>query len=290
MFCAFGDRRSFSDPVSGLSYVASIDLEKQYALIGKGKMTASTLPLFLHEATHSWCAVSPVGNALAILNGRARQLATAFLAHPQNSSLKERFRSALQRYEALTTVLRPIAEGLALVSEFDAKAPAVGARLFSAPMDWVATLAGHGVPEVIRSDFVNSKLTTSRWSDELIQKRADLLASTFDVAEGGYLLGYMCLKAVFRQLLSAHGNVVTLDEMIKLARLTIYSDVEVIHEALAESPYPVDLPARMARSVVGRLRAFFLDGRFPERIDRIRRLLDERVGGEPRSIMRSTSP
>jgi hypothetical protein len=240
-------------------------------------MTAITLPLFLHEATHSWCATSPVGNALAILNGRARQLAIAFLANPQSSSLKERLESALLRYDALTTVLRPVAEGLALASELDAKAPTMGARLYSAPMDWAATLAGHGIPEAIRSDFLNSKLTKSRWSDEFIRKRADLLASTFDVAEGGYLLGYMSVKALFRQLLFVHGNVITLDEMINLARFTIYSDVNVIHDALAEGPYTADLPTRMARSVADRLYGFFLDGKFPERIDRLRRLLDDRA-------------
>jgi hypothetical protein len=187
------------------------------------------------------------------------------------SKLKEQFEDAFLRFEAASLALRPIAEGLAMMCELDCYAPEFDHKMYSAPMWWTAPLAAKGLPESIVTDFVNAKLNEVRRSDEYLAKRADLLASDFSCADGGYLLGYMICKAVFSRL-NKTARRVTADEFLKIARYLIFSDASLASLILDTRTIALDLAALIAHRVSHRLSNFFLASDVDTRLARLRNL------------------
>src|SRR5437667_214835 len=111
--------RSFTDPVTNWTLISGVDLDRHLA----GMMQAGRYPIdFLHELVHHWCFHTPVGLALALLQLRARRRAV-LLAGEQDNHLGFDTWDVLDdtvRYETAITLMRPLAEGLALYAEFDA--------------------------------------------------------------------------------------------------------------------------------------------------------------------------
>src|SRR5687767_4294217 len=86
--------------------------------LGWGTAGPERLGVFLHEATHHWCFLSPVGFALAGMAMRSRQKMLRYLEQPDASATRA-LTADIGRVNATVAFLRPMAEGLALFAEFD---------------------------------------------------------------------------------------------------------------------------------------------------------------------------
>jgi hypothetical protein len=120
--CALGDDRSWTDLITNMTQLSAVRVDQDFdALMGWGSLPPQLLPGFLHELTHHWCFLSPVGFALATLQLRARRSGVLLSSgHGDRDELSNRLFADLARYETVSTMLRPLAEGLALFAEFDA--------------------------------------------------------------------------------------------------------------------------------------------------------------------------
>jgi hypothetical protein len=250
--------------------ISSIVLTEHLELIETGSLTSDCLPIFLHEATHNWCAVSPVGNALAALHCRLRLITNALAISFDDQELRREFTELFLRFEAASIALRPIAEGLAMLCELDCYPPEFGHKLVSAPMWWTAPLTARGLPNSVVTDIVNTKLSEVRRSDQYLMKRANLLASDFSCADGGYLLGYMACKSVLWRLNETKRRL-TADEFLKIARYVIFSDARLAFEIAAQHrTSPTALGRLIAERVSHRLSQFFLTDNVAARIAQLR--------------------
>jgi hypothetical protein len=133
-------QKSFVDPVSNLTVLSSIDLTRDIVNLIQLKFPEMALPAFLHEITHHWCFLSPVGSVLSLLSLRAYRSAILIAASQskevadilrysmgeiqisppfQGYSVAD-FQKDMIRYETALNILRPLAEGMALFAEYDA--------------------------------------------------------------------------------------------------------------------------------------------------------------------------
>mgnify|MGYP003289546860 CR=1 FL=1 len=119
-FYSLLDQRSFINPVTNLTVISSFRSEDHLPALASSTLPWSCLPAFLHEATHHWCLMHPVGGALALLNLRARRAATALERRSRfGADDSARLVSDVLRYEAFINVQRPLAEGIAMFAECD---------------------------------------------------------------------------------------------------------------------------------------------------------------------------
>lgn len=174
-----------------------------------GGAPADFLSLFLHEATHHWCFITPVGSAIAALILRARQHA-AMLAEGADDSVIEALLNDLVRARAAMMYLRPFAEGLACFAEFDA-ASKIRSRALSPIMRWTgllfadprrtAAMAKDGVPlNVAFDEGVLNVLARLRRDPATLDRKASLLLQPLAASAGGYLPGYLAVKSLWRTL------------------------------------------------------------------------------------------
>jgi hypothetical protein len=102
--------RSFVDPTTNEMVISDFSLPDYLPwLRGRPVAGSRLLANFLHEWTHRWCFHSRVGSALALLRMRA-----ACRAYTDRSEFDDYVRCM-----TVSSVLEPLAEGLALFAEFD---------------------------------------------------------------------------------------------------------------------------------------------------------------------------
>ena len=92
--------------------------EHYQALLHGEDLPASTFSSFIHEATHHWCFISPVGTALSALHCSVARRALHWLATGDESETMAALED-LCAYEIALSWLRPLNEGLALFAEYD---------------------------------------------------------------------------------------------------------------------------------------------------------------------------
>src|SRR4051812_22619938 len=64
--------RSFTNLLTNTTVLPAIRARSDLGAVVKGSLPRDSLLPFLHEATHNWCFLTPVGTALATLAARAR--------------------------------------------------------------------------------------------------------------------------------------------------------------------------------------------------------------------------
>jgi hypothetical protein len=203
--------RSFTDPLSNLVFLSSLNVGRHIQQIQDKDLPPESLPAFMHEATHHWCARSPVGLAEMLLFFRARRAALRYSQQTRAAGTEdaiEQFHKrrdaewtvldAVARYEFSQGLMRPLSEGLALFAEHDAS---VGfAETISVPALLGSALYAQGL--ALKSDRPFSKfplvLAGSRLTKTHIRRKADLLVQPLDCRDGGYLPGYLGLKMAWR--------------------------------------------------------------------------------------------
>jgi hypothetical protein len=135
--------RSSTDLLSNKTILRGYTQAREIALVGLGIYPEQTLPQFLHELTHHWCFNSPVGLAVALLQLEAAAIVVRGERRP---AFRERARDCLVKAAVATSLLWPIAEGMALFAEFDLMVTGHG-ELVSAPVALIAHLFRKGIVE-----------------------------------------------------------------------------------------------------------------------------------------------
>jgi hypothetical protein len=206
-YCALGDSRSWTDLVTNVTELSAARVEHDFdALMGWGSVPQDLLPGFLHELTHHWCFLSPVGFVLATLQLRARRSGVLLYNDAgDGTTLRRRLVDDVQRYETASIMLRPLAEGLALFTEFDAVS---GDRSSVVSLPTQLTGTFFGVQDLIdpstKIGFLpaihRAPLARMRQGYHCFRRKRALIQEPLDLATGGYLPGYLAIRDVWLYL------------------------------------------------------------------------------------------
>lgn len=234
------------------------------------ELPASVYPAFAHETTHHWCFVSPIGATVALL--RVRSDVALWRAHTAQDV--EAAASGRVLADALTTMFRPIAEGIALFAELNMRASITG--LAVEPCEWVtqhliqmpellaemqAALpdhAGNNFDQVPDDHFqrfvanVNSFLDDARLEVEQIEARRRISMRRLDSGDGAYLAGYLLIKRGYNRLLRSGTENVDANSFLAFAKEFFFHDTDLALAVLTGSAKVSSITARMAE----RLRLF----------------------------------
>lgn len=228
LHCALGDSRSFADPVSNWVMISGVEFNRDFAhMMQQGKYPIDYLPEFIHEAIHHTCFESPVGIALALLQLRARRLS---ILHSLEASTADEYDvlEAAVRYETAISMMRPLAEGMALYGEFDA---IPGDSPVMTNVARMAALSFYNLRRDMPVGVAAQELLTEfRITTKTVERKANLLVQPFSTAAGGYLPGYLFCKNL-RLALLQRGNCdkfVDTDLYLHYLRCFFYDDYGLV--------------------------------------------------------------
>jgi hypothetical protein len=217
------------------------------------EIVEGTLPIRLmcdasHEMTHHWCFNSPVGNALALLKLRAT--AATFTGTKQADIF-----APLIKLECALETMRPIAEGLALFSEFD-MLPGCG-DVRSPISGWLLYLfARKGMEDKQYWDnALNLLLRHARSNNAAFSRRENLFVQPLTSEAGGYLPGYLLVKTLWNSLKLSDSRLKDPELFLCYFRSFFYDDLELASRLLKVDSDPVDAALDVMEYLYGRIDA-----------------------------------
>ncbi|SEN56915.1 hypothetical protein SAMN05428959_102431 [Duganella sp. CF517] len=187
---------SFVDLISNATVLSGMALNADAGrvLSGTGTFPRRCLPAVLHESAHHYCFAMPVGHALSACFLEAIR---THLADAASDERDDHMAEALIRYDIVTAALRPLAEGIALYTEFDA-APGASAASISPPLSDVVALFGDALPPAWQGQpiakVLGALLESARLSGDTIKRREVVLSQALIDDADGYLTGYWLVK------------------------------------------------------------------------------------------------
>ncbi|MBI3867375.1 MAG: hypothetical protein HY299_02505 [Verrucomicrobia bacterium] len=220
------------------------DPDHYHALLRQRDLPVDTFSSFIHEATHHWCFISPVGTALSFLFLSAAKRTLRALAK-RNDSLLNQALDDLCAFDIAVRFLRPLNEGLAQFAEYDVR-PSETADLASPPL--LATL-GHLFNMRARlgdrdADHWREKsyafqddLTRWRVSQRSIDRKCELLLQPLEADRSAYLLGYLTVKQLWKNAIRFYDELRSADVFLILIRKLIFADYSLV-EALLDRKQP----------------------------------------------------
>jgi hypothetical protein len=205
LHCSLGDGRSFTDPVTNWTLISGVKLDRDLiGMMQAGKYPIRYLPDFVHELLHHQCFHSPVGLALTLLQLRARRRSLLLQSRKDESDLGADIWSVLDdvvRYETAISLMRPLAEGLALYAEFDAlpgESPVISQAMLMTGVSFVDFKNDKDQTEdgslFARAKHISKLLISHRLEKEFHDRKINLLVRPFSTERGGYLPGYLTVK------------------------------------------------------------------------------------------------
>jgi hypothetical protein len=197
------------------------------------------LSSFIHEGVHHWCFHSVVGAALALLRVRARSNVMASLGRADVAADQLAVEDIV-RFELARTLLRPLAEGLAVFAEQDV---ALGSTpVASQPMRWTYFCFAPPSQEELESSWgysLAALLQDLRLDRVNVRRKSSLLVGPLDCDEGGYLAGYLTVKALWIMSTEKDNRLLDTDLFYSFLRRYIYEDygfVEVLLDTSRVGP------------------------------------------------------
>lgn len=214
------------------------DPEHYHALLRGQDLPVETFSSFIHEATHHWCFISPVGTALSFLYLSAAKRILRWLAKHDDSLLNQAL-DDLCTFEIAVKFLRPLNEGLAQFAEYDVL-PSESSDLISPPL--LATL-GHLFNLQRRLDVkpedwpeasyaVMDDIMRWRVSRRTIERKGELLLQPMDADGSAYLLGYLTVKQIWKSASRFYDELKSADVFLMFMRKLIFSDYALVAELL----------------------------------------------------------
>lgn len=178
--------RSFVDPTTNEMIVSDFDVTEYLEWVQGRPVTGSgVLANFLHEWTHRWCFHSLVGSALSLLRMRA-----ACRAYRGRSAFEDYVRCM-----TASTILEPLAEGLALFAEFDTypgNSRWMSQTLTATLVFFAPAVQTDGKP--LR--LLEGLLQTLRRDPLLLERKAGIYARPINFSDP-YLLGYLSVRSLW---------------------------------------------------------------------------------------------
>ncbi len=215
---------------------------------------------FMHEMTHHWCFDSPLGLALSLVKSRITYGITALELGIEYEELD--VLDDIIRYQTTIELMRPIAEGLALFAEHDARPS--GLAIYSTPMLQMflmrKSLFLPGEEDAGPHLWTPDKLTKLhrkgldevRLSKAGIERKANLLCSSLDTATSPYLSGYLTIKSLWHMQMEATETIISSDMMLSYLRTYFYYDHGLI-AALLDPGHETQIADRLAKYIHARL-------------------------------------
>jgi hypothetical protein len=256
--------RSWTDPFSNHTELANVDLRENLASLVElgGAPPALLLPL-LHEATHHWCFLSPVGNVIAWVKARARSTALSAagdLAGHDRLSLSDQDRDQLMldvvMCEVATAALRPFGEGLALAAELDSltrKTEFVSSPFLSAARAFAPPA---GAQPAALFAALDQSLILARKGYAGIRRKLNVYADPLGPDGEGYLTGYLTVRWMMRELGSKSSRLIEESDLcVSFLRSFFYDDLQFMDTLLDRDTDPVSLANSITNYVGDRIRA-----------------------------------
>ncbi|MER8910907.1 hypothetical protein NKH99_25100 [Mesorhizobium sp. M0854] len=239
--CSQGSDRNWTDPISNWTGLSGVDVFRdQKWFITRGRLPSQMFAAFAHEFTHHWCFHSPVGAAIAYLRLRARTRAKAVSGlHPASEEFRTGAAEVLDdllRSDVALKLMRPFAEGLAQYAEYDLlpgqsrliseTAKCIFQAFLPVKMPFV------GDEEMLT--ILTGIISDNRMGEKLRERKENLLVSSLECDEGGYLAGYMVVKNLRFLLLTERKCTALLDQdhYLGFMRSFIYEDYGFVDELL----------------------------------------------------------
>jgi hypothetical protein len=237
----------------------------------RDELPASAYPAFAHETTHHWCFLSPVGATVALL--RARSDVALWRARTDQDVLAAAPGRVLA--DTLTSVFRPVAEGIALFAELNMRTSTAG--LAVEPCEWVThhfirmpelmaevqaslpdlTFDNYDqIPDDLHRRFVttiNRFLDDARQAVGQVEARRRISMRRLDSGDGAYLAGYLLINRGYNRLLRGAAGRVDANSFLAFAREFFFHDTDL---ALAVLTGGVKKAGRITTRMAERLRLF----------------------------------
>ena len=243
--------RSLTEAVTNQTVFSSEELHRSLPGLFtiEGRPPASLMPTFLHEATHHWCFVSPVGSVLAMLALRSQVnalRATEAAKASEAVALEKRAAEDLTRAQVTFMLLHPLAEGLATFAEFDLS-PGLRSPVVPPPLRWASLFfARRELYGNLERDWVRRRLDAfeltagvlaeARASAATRQRKEALLVEPLSCASSeGYLAGYLFVKNLKRLLASIDDRYSRAPTFLLFLHKVFYKDPELRRLLLDES-------------------------------------------------------
>ena len=232
------------------------DPKSYQALLLNRDLPVSTFSSFIHEATHHWCFISPVGTALSFLYLAAAKKVMVWMGTGDWSGAKQVL-DDLFAFEIAVSWLRPINEGLALFAEYDVRYSR-SAAFYSPPLtsglNFLFNLPkraakfphdGHtgAYYEVMQG------ITEWRLSREVIDRKSDLLLQPLDVYENPYLVGYLVVKQLWRRASAHCEELKNADTFLMFFRKLVFGDYTLVALTLDRKMNPIERGRQFAKSL-----------------------------------------
>jgi hypothetical protein len=232
------DQRSWIDPVTNSTFFSptqSMGLMEFF--IYPGELPDEFSSSFLHESAHHWCFHSRVGFVLAGLQMQAYQYAskmsTSRSSSEEDKEEELRLLEYLIRYTTAISLMRPLAEGLALFAQFDATPGDMPIRsevmnsvfellAFETIQftDWERAGQDDRIDRAIRWALAHLRL-----NEAVIESKAGLLTTPLSEAKGGYSLGYFLVRSLQRRALAISERFNDSDFFLTYLRSFFYDDL-----------------------------------------------------------------
>ncbi|MGN7970202.1 hypothetical protein [Microbacterium sp. 22296] len=232
-----GIHSSFVDLLSNRAFLREVELDEELAELAVGAGNPNIMPIFLHEAAHFSSMSRWLGTALTLLWLRA---SSTVRDRPESQRAADAARIA-----AFSNLMRPWLEGIACYAQFDAtpggaeSLSSVGQMFLSnfvaEDLRAKAAQSGGSISDDDLSELIAQKLARMRFAKQSVSKKADLLLSPLHFADGGYLAGYLCVKAFAGICESASGLASDTDLMLSYVQSVVLEDPGLIVALLRTS-------------------------------------------------------
>ena len=204
--------RSWTDATTNSVVFRGLDAPAYFRwLSNRDLRDAHLVGSFLHEFTHHWCNRTLLGTTLALMELRLAVFTPSF---PDGRAIWARDYVA---HQTITNLLRPVAEGLAQMAEYDLTHLDQSART-GTPLAAATLCFGVSPDDHLR----HYMLQNLRHSDELLNRKASLYLKKFEV-EDGYLPGYMSVKN-YAWALVGRGYNVPIEHFLTYVRSYFWDD------------------------------------------------------------------
>ncbi len=266
------------DPFAHIDLVSnhSVFKERSYywALLKGEELPVHTFSSFIHEATHHWCFLSPVGVALMLLYlSAARRALRSF--YTGDESERTTAMNDLFTYELVVSWLRPLTEGLAQFAEYDVLIPESKTSLISPPLRSALihlfeapkriAAAPEGDPRDAYYD-IDDAITRWRLSRQTIERKSELLLQPVAIEESNYLLGYLTVKQLWKSASRFYEQLEDADVFMMFLRKFVFGDHALAAKILNRKKDPPRRVLEFGKQLYDRLyfaRMLFFDEEIP---------------------------
>jgi hypothetical protein len=250
--------RSWTDTVTNSIFFKSLDAAHYLKwTLNRSGFDHFLGPEFVHEYTHHWCFQTLVGSALAFMDLRLRVFAEAC---PDGRVIWARDWIASH---CLTSLLRPVAEGLALFSEFDAyQTEVLAGRRLGTPIG-AASLCFANNPMPL---FTDSMLQEVRHSNVFLDRKASLYLKRFEVKDG-YLPGYITIKNLYFIIAQYMGKILNVEIFMCYVRSFFWDDAGFVNILVSEEMNGISVVQAIEQRFRQRMVSLFSDTQIGEKID-----------------------